>query len=159
MDRYHSAKGTLYKIKNVWNIPAKYELQMPNEAKILNLSLIGGAVIITGYTIKETEVTAKTSCINDHRVMYSFGKGFGDITIDCEGLLGNGHEDNELNNFQESLGKIYEAARLNVAGGKPAIFSIAGAKAIEFHVVGLSVGGYIPEIEVLPFSFIGILSK
>jgi hypothetical protein len=156
--RFFTAKGNLYHISHPWgaSLGAKrFELKLPKGTKALFAEDPDWAIIITGYSMKETEITAKTACINDKRVMYSFGKGFGDMTINCEALLGAQASKCKFENWIE---REYEQARLNSAGGTPAQLSAAGV-AIQFHITGLQIGGYIPELEILPFAWIGVLSK
>ena len=156
--RFFTAKGNLYHIPSPFGkqLGAKrFELKLPQGEQALFAKDPHWAIIISGYSLKETEITAKTACINDKRVMYSFGKGFGDMTVNCEALLGAKASACKFENWIE---KEYERARLNSAGGTPAQLSAAGV-AISFHITGLQIGGYIPELEILPFAWIGVLSK
>lgn len=159
-ERYFAAKGNVYRI-NVHNLPTRYELQLPNDAKSppqAETSPSSGGnwgCIMTGYNLKEEEITAKTACIDDKRVMYSFGKGFGDITVNFEALLGANPKECD---FEQYITSTYDACRLSAAKGKTAKLSVIGGGTIEFHITGLQIGGYIAEFEVLPFSFVGVLA-
>ena len=117
------------------------------------------AVIFTGYTMKENEIVAKAACLNDNRVLYTFGKGFGDITISGEALMGPAYIHS---NFEGVLQTYYELNRASVGGGGAHVSlssTQGGGMALPFFLVGMSVNGYDPTLEILSFSLIGVLSK
>lgn len=168
--RYFTSRGVVYKINN--GTPThKYSLQGEGNGEFFDrgkggktLSGFGLAdseaetvVILTGYQLREQEILGKTACLNDYRVMYSFGKGFGDITINGEALLG---APEQSDSFEAKLKTFYETNRVSQKPDGALKFSTGEAgETFEFFLVGMSVNGYQPEVEILPFSFTGVLSK
>ena len=113
------------------------------------------AILFTGYTITEQEILSKSACLEDKRVMYSFGKGFGDISITGEALLGNSKS---KANFESTLKEFYESNRLS-QNPVPLKLSVIGTNVFEFYLVGVNVAGYNSNYEILPFSLVGVLAK
>ena len=81
---YFPSRGAVYQVKGQGQ--HKYELT-PNTL-FTRSDGKEGTMIFTGYALNEQEIVAKNACLNDQRVMYTFGKSFGDITITGEMLLG-----------------------------------------------------------------------
>ena len=54
---------------------------------------------ITDVTVSDFDITGKVVCLNDKRVLYEFGKGFGSVTVSGEILLG-------LKDFGKKKGKV-----------------------------------------------------
>ena len=168
--RYFTSRGVVYKINN--GTPThKYSLKGAGDGEFFDRGSGGRSlsgfglsdsesetvVILTGYQLREQEILGKTACLNDYRVMYSFGKGFGDITINGEALLG---APEQSDSFEAKLKKFYEANRVSQKTDGAVKFSTGQAgETFEFFLVGMSVNGYQPEVEILPFSFTGVLSK
>jgi len=180
MSRYFTSRGVVYKINN-GTATHKYSLQGSGGGEFFDRGAGGGGpgggaggaaagaaaglvdsesetvVILTGYQLREQEILGKTACLNDYRVMYSFGKGFGDITISGEALLG---APEQSDSFEAKLKTFYETNRVSQKVDGAVKFSTGqAAETFEFFLVGMSVNGYQPEVEILPFSFTGVLSK
>ena len=113
------------------------------------------ATILTGYNVQEQEIVAQAACLNDLRVMYTFGKGFGNIQITGEMLLGAPEAQSSI---EGALFGYYETNRVSVKK-KPLTLSISGGGSIPFYLIGISVNQYNLELELLPFSLTGVVAK
>tara|TARA_B100000579_G_scaffold300828_1_gene250761 strand:- start:6344 stop:6841 length:498 start_codon:yes stop_codon:yes gene_type:complete len=162
--RYFPARGTLHiisggggqKYSSPWEGRAGgVDVGMPESDK-------NWASIITGYTITEKEVTSKMACIDDERVMYSFGKGFGEITIQCEVFLGSPEGNQSIDVIAEIV-NVYEQNRLTSGTGRnvqvPMKLSIAGAGTITYYQTGVDVGNFNPELQILQMNIKGVLAE
>ena len=113
--------------------------------------------LFTGYTLNEQEIVAKNSCLNDQRVMYTFGKGFGDIVINGEILMGAPISNSKA---EADLLKFYEDNRVSKKKKDHLTLSVASeSKVIPFYLVGVSIVGYNVELEILNFRIIGVLAE
>jgi hypothetical protein len=116
---------------------------------------INSATIFTGYTINEQEIVAQAACLNDLRVMYTFGKGFGSINVTGEMLLG-APEARSRNEGQ--LYDYYEKNRVSQLE-KPVSLSLGAGRSLKFFLVGLNISQYSVDFEILPFQLIGVIQE
>tara|TARA_B100000579_G_scaffold300828_1_gene250762 strand:- start:6844 stop:7350 length:507 start_codon:yes stop_codon:yes gene_type:complete len=168
MSTFFAAPGTIYHI-DVYNAPKKFELKLPVSEgspfftqRFASSSFGTGATspiaIITGFSINENEVTAKSTGLENSRMIYGFGKGFGDISVTFDLLLGTSGEDNK-SSMETDFRALFQEARLGNAEGEQAQLSTNTGALINFHITGLKLGGYLPEIEVMSGSIIGVLGE
>ena len=160
--RYFPARGTLHwisggggrKYDSGWTGAEGVDKGMPDSDN-------SWASIITGYTITEKEVTSKMACIDDERVLYSFGKGFGEITIQFEIFLGS-PEANKSFDLINRIIEVYEQKRFTSGTGRniqvPAKLSIEGAGTISYYQTGIDVGNFNPELQILQMTVKGVLA-
>tara|TARA_B100002019_G_scaffold291014_1_gene310052 strand:- start:572 stop:1036 length:465 start_codon:yes stop_codon:yes gene_type:complete len=154
MSDYMPARGTVYLVKGKGN--KKYKLDpdpFTNEGGPGDTLSYG--IIFTGYQLTEQEITAKIACLNDQRVMYTFGKGFGDITINGEVLCG---ATDGSGGGEKALLDYYEENRVNI---KKEALTLSGPKGFtaEFFLTGLTIVQYNTQLEILNFRFQGVLAK
>ena len=161
--RYFPARGTLHIISGGGG--QKYDTGWTNSQGVdkgMPDSDNNWASIIIGYTITEKEVTSKMACIDDERVMYSFGKGFGEITIQCEVFLGS-PEGNQSIDLIAEIVNVYEQKRLTSGTGRnvqiPMKLSIEGAGTISYFQTGIDVGNFNPELQILQMTIKGVLAE
>jgi len=116
------------------------------------------AILFTGYSLNETEIVAKNACLNDQRVMYTFGKGFGDITVNGEILIGA--PSTEGSDSESKLLEFYEENRVSNKKKETLKLSVANeSEIIPFYLVGMSIMQYNVALEILGFRLIGVLAK
>lgn len=58
---------------------------------------------VTSIQVTDFDVTGKVVCLNDKRVIYEFGRGFGTITVQADVLIGNTAISNKSGNFGEVI--------------------------------------------------------
>lgn len=154
MNTYMSTRGTVYKIKGQG--AKKYELD-PNPFKTQKSGqdTLKYGIIFTGFSVNEEEVTSKVACLNDQRVMYTFGKGFGDITVVGEILCG---AVDGAGGGEAEIVKYYEDNRVAQLKKQVTLSGPSGFKA-EFFLVGLSILQYNTQLEIINFRLQGVLAK
>ena len=149
---YFPSRGAIYKVDG--DGIHKYEVQP--ETPFDNGTPEKGITIFTGYTLNEQEIVSKNACLNDQRVMYTFGKGFGNIVITGEMLLGI--PENQGDKEQE-LSTYYESWRVHSKKDEPLTLSGPNGFSKEFYLVGMTVTNYNVAMEILGFRLTGILAE
>lgn len=113
------------------------------------------ATIFTGYNLQEQEIVAQAACLNDLRVMYTFGKGFGNISVNGEMLLGAPEANSAI---ESSLYDYYNTNRVSKLKG-PISISLGAGGSINFFLIGLNINQYNVDYELLPFTLQGIIQE
>lgn len=155
MNTYMPTRGTVYQVTGQGQ--KKYELD-PNPFKTQKgggPDTLAYGIIFTGFSVNEEEVTSKVACLNDQRVMYTFGKGFGDITVVGEILCG---ATDGVGGGESEIVKYYEDNRVSKLKKQITLSGPSGFKA-EFFLVGLSILQYNTQLEIINFRLQGVLSK
>lgn len=147
-----TARGTIYLVTGKGT--AKYKIE-PSLFEAGEPDNPDYAILFTGYTFMEQEVVAKVSCLNDQRVMYSFGKGFGDLSILGEVLCGNYKA---AKGAEKVLSEYYEENRVHSLEA-PIKFSGPENFAKEFYLVGMQIMQYNTAYEILSFRLNGVLAE
>jgi hypothetical protein len=149
-----ASRGTAYYYKGKG--VEKYKLEPdPFKQEKAKQDTLAYAIIFTGFTLNEQEVTAKVSCLNDQRVMYTFGKGFGDISVSGEVLCG---APEDQGGGEQALVEYYETNRVGVLKSPITLSGPKGFTA-EFFLTGLTISQYNTQLEILNFRFNGVLAK
>ena len=111
---------------------------------------IGFDPIIYGPVVHNgRDIVSGVPCFNQKRMLYKFGKDFGNITISGKLILG------PVNSSAQGEGALrswYESNR----GNNAAISSVFG-NAVSFVVNGISIGGIDNEYNILDFTINGVL--
>ena len=141
-----SSRGTIF-IANSEAGSGKFVL-FP-ELKVTETSI----PLIRDILIDDRDIVAKVACLDDMKVIYSFGKDFGSVTIMGECLLGS---DCKSYTSDGDVADYFEENR--ISNKLEAIaFSIAGARAYDFYLTGLQFLNYDPEYNILPFILTGAM--
>jgi|APSaa5957512493_1039668.scaffolds.fasta_scaffold16974_3 hypothetical protein len=151
-ESFLSSRGAIYEVQ--LGTAKKYNLKPKG---LFSKDAPNSVALFTGYTLNEQEIVAKNSCLNDQRVMYTFGKGFGDIVINGEILMGAPISNSKA---EADLLKFYEDNRVSKKKKDHLTLSVASeSKVIPFYLVGVSIVGYNVELEILNFRIIGVLAE
>ena len=146
-----SSRGAIYRVR--LGKARKYRLK-PN---VFKKNTPNSATLFTGYALNEQEIVAKNACLNDQRIMYTFGKGFGDIAVNGEILMGAPQSSGQA---EADLLDFYEKHRVSKAKKETLKLSIASqSKILPFYLVGVSIMGYNVDMEILTFRLVGVLAK
>jgi hypothetical protein len=113
------------------------------------------ATLFTGYNIAEQEIVAQAACLNDLRVMYTFGKGFGNIQVTGEMLLGAPEANSSI---ESSLYDYYNKNRVSKLKA-PISISLGAGGSIKFFLIGLNINQYNVDYELLPFNLQGVIQE
>ena len=113
------------------------------------------ATIFTGYNLSENEIVAQAACLNDLRVMYTFGKGFGNIQVNGEMLLGAPEANSSI---ESALYDYYNTNRVSKLK-EPISISLGAGGSIKFFLIGLNINQYNVDFELLPFSLVGVIQE
>ncbi len=149
-----TGRGTIYLVEGKGEGKYKLDPEISPKSKGGAGDTLEYAILFTGYTLNEQEITAKASCLNDQRVMYSFGKGFGDIAIIGEILCGNPADQG---GGQKIIQDYYEDNRVHVL--EDTVTLSASDATYEFYLTGLSILQYNVNLEILGFRLTGTLAE
>jgi hypothetical protein len=149
-NNFLSGRGAVYVVSS--DKSSKYSLKPP-----LPKGKENAACIITGYSLNETEITSKIACLNDQRVLYSFGKAFGEIHVSGELLLGEAGKTTD-SSMEYDLRDYYDKNRVSKLDDSIG-FSAGKTLTMDFFLTGLSIANYNLEFEILPFTLVGTLVK
>jgi hypothetical protein len=128
--------------------------------------LIGGdsAAYATSIQVMDFDVTGKVICLNDKRVLYEFGKGFGTIKVDGELFIGPAKSGTTgrgaITANDASLGRIIDWFNENRVSARtePLTIQTSGEHGeFVFFASSFSVNGIQPEIGLVSFSITGDL--
>lgn len=108
-------------------------------------------ILITDISTQQTDLVSVMSCLNNVKVMYTFGQMMGNVTIRGNVLLG------PLGSVQSDgvarLDEWYNTYRVSVYK-KPISFCIGG-RAFKMFLTGMAYGAADPELNILPFGAVG----
>ena len=123
---------------------------------------------ITSIQVTDFDVTGKVICLNDKRILYEFGKGFGTIAIQGEVLIGNMGVETSLGKVRGQHNGSYEAL-INWFNEKrvsndptPLTVSAGSATAdtggtFKFYLSSFQLGPIAAETGVTQFQLVGDL--
>lgn len=119
----------------------------------------GGALpmYVTSIDIQDFDVTGKVICLNDKRILYEFGKGFGTITVKGEVLLGR---KDLASKKTGNLGKLIDFFNQKRVSASPKPLSISSGRfggTYKFYLTSFSAGGWNAEFGVCNFTMSGDL--
>ena len=152
---YFPSRGAIYKVDGDGKHKYKLEPELFKKTGSSSISK-NGQILFTGYSLVEKEIVAKNACLNDQRVMYTFGKGFGDIIVTGEMLLGIPEGKSKIEN---ELQEYYEAQRVHTKKEEPLTLTGPSGFTKEFYLVGLSIMQYNVALEILGFRLTGVLAE
>mgnify|MGYP001461555970 CR=1 FL=1 len=116
-------------------------------------------VYLTSIDVSDYDITGKVVCLNDKRVLYEFGKGFGQIAISGEILIGTPAESTHTHGKLKPIIKFFNSKRVSAPGGKAPLTISAGKLGgkFKFYLTTFSFGQIRPEIGLINFQLSGDL--
>jgi len=121
----------------------------------------GGSVgaFVTSIQVNDFDVTGKVICLNNRRILYEFGKGFGSIRIQGNLFIGPPYKGGSENLTQASLASIIDWFNQNrVSEKKESVTVTAGDHGTYTFVVNqFSIDGIETEFDLVSFSMTGDL--
>jgi len=146
MDFFASAKGCVY-VPNAVAGAGFYSLD----------GLGGGAnsspIMILNGGVNDTDIVLPVSTLNNKKVLYTFGRSFGNVTVNGMILLGP-------NGKSATLGSLlgwYQSNRTS-GGGGTVNFSFPGG-AYKLYVVGLVISEADPQFNIQYFQVAGLIAS
>lgn len=116
-------------------------------------------IYITDLMLHDTDITGKLPCLNDTRILYSFGKGFGGFAVSGEVLIGN-TEVNSPSGDLKTITDFFEEHRV-ANSKKPLTIPISGKTrtnmTVSFYLEKYQVGPSVAETGVVQFNLSGTL--
>jgi len=115
-------------------------------------------MFITSVDVSDHDITGKVVCLNDKRILYEFGKGFGTIEIKGEILAGIA----DMKNQNGKISKIIDFFNDKRVSQNPKPLTINGGRfggKYTFYLTHFSAGSWVPELGICNFSMGGDLVK
>jgi hypothetical protein len=112
-------------------------------------------VLFTGVAINHRDVYSQMLCLNNIKVIYSFGQNFGDVTITGEILLGNFGEKTKAQDTVKAVADFFWKNRVSNSLAPVTVSAVAGQYLV--YLVGMDFGDIIPEFHIVPFVLHGVL--
>ena len=112
---------------------------------------------ITSVDVQDYDVTGKVICLNDKRILYEFGKGFGKIELRGEVLLGRTDLASKKGG---KLGNLIDHFNQNRVSKSQKLLTISSGRlggTYKFYLTSFSAGQWNPEIGLCNFSMSGDL--
>ena len=113
-------------------------------------------ILLTGTNLSVVDSYQPVATVQDFKVLYTFGSGFGSAAVSGEVLLGEAGGGG--GGGFGTVVSFFNGNRLS-AKKSPVPLSIQGGGSFNIYVVGLQVGQPDPEYNVQPFSFNGIVAE
>ena len=136
----YPAKGCYYLLGNrnpYYSISPSLDIGYPT---LYDSVVRGGRDIVTGVP-----------CFNDKRVIYIFGKDFGDVRINASVLLGSAEHTDAA---EAGLMNWWHTAR-SASSGKPMSISTLGGGATRYLIQGIGLGGVDAQYNILKVALSG----
>jgi hypothetical protein len=116
---------------------------------------------VTSLSINDFDVTGKVICLNDKRVLYEFGKGFGTLKVDGELLIGPIGSGKTQTATEAKMGSIitwFNDNRVSAKADKqPLTLVTTDHGSFTFYASAFSINSINAEIGLVSFSIIGDL--
>ncbi len=146
-----SAKGTIYSVfPSSGRRPIGYFLMLPAPVQAMNIIPLE-QVLINDVIVNRGDMYSAVSCLNNEKLMYNFGKAFGDITISGTILMGA----NTIGLDERLLHVYFEQFRMS--SFKKPLKVLAGITLYQFYLTGMGIGGTNPEYHTRDFTFTGVV--
>lgn len=116
-----------------------------------------GVILIDNVTIEDQDEYAAVTAIDDYRLIFKFGKGFGQVTINATIYLPS----TGCRGKSELVKKVqdaFDADRLSGDSNKPCKISIAGGAAYPFYPVKLNFIQADASNSTIKFAVAGVLA-
>jgi len=114
-------------------------------------------IYLTSVDVSDFDVTGKVICLNDKRVLYEFGKGFGTIQISGEILMGTPAESKHIHGKLKPIISFFNEKRVSSAGGKTPLTINAGKLGgkFKFYLTTFQFGQIRADIGLINFTMSG----
>lgn len=112
------------------------------------------AILLTGLDMMDSDVVAPVITTEDLKILYVFGKSFGNVSVQGQILLGQaGSDPSKLTGLQDWFNTNRVAN-----SRKPVSLSVAH-KAYTVYMTGLALGGVDPEYNIQTFGLQGLIAS
>ena len=111
---------------------------------------------ITSVDVVDFDITGKTICLNDKRILYEFGKGFGQITIRGEVLLGH-KSAGEKGAKLSKLVSWFNSNRVSKNSKPLTLSSGSFGGTFKYYLTTFNCGNWNPELGICNFTITGDL--
>lgn len=108
-------------------------------------------IIMQSLNVSDQVVNLPVLTLNGIRVLYVYGKAWGDIAVGGLALLGKAGAGDALAKVTE----YYESVNVSNEDGNSVKVSLPGNTGYKFYATGLSIGDPNPEYQFFPFSIQG----
>ena len=112
-------------------------------------------VLFTGVQISQQDVVGRTLCMDNIKILYSFGRNFGDVAITGEILLGNFDDASKAQTTIKNFSDFFWQYRVSNY-----LLPVTVSLLKETYLVyleGLSIGAIDPQTHIMPFMMHGTL--
>jgi hypothetical protein len=113
-------------------------------------------ILLRNAALSDSDVVLPVSTLDKKKILYTFGRAFGDVMIAGTVFLG------PAGNPQDGLSKVIEYMEKHGVGraDKPApvMFSMPGTKGYKIYLVGLKIMEADPELNLHNFQLVGVIA-
>jgi len=118
-------------------------------------------ILINDIRVNDKDIYSTKLCFNDKRILYTYGRAFGTLTIEGEILLGpqgllTEAEEKLTDWFDEYRSTNLDPSNTNGAAGVPKA-SLGNGVSYLFYPVALNTGILDKELNILGFSILGVI--
>lgn len=146
-----SAKGTIYSIfPSFGKRPVGYFLMLPLPVQAANIIPLE-QILINDVIVNRGDMYSAVSCLNNEKLIYNFGKAFGDITISGTILMGS----MSIGIDERALHLYFDTYRMSSL--KKPLKVLAGITLYQFYLTGMGIGTTDPEYHTRDFTFTGVV--
>lgn len=112
----------------------------------------GVPILIQGATLNDTDIVLPTVCLNGLRLVYAFGRDFGEVGVNGMALLGEGGKG------QVDTLKSYVDGRRTSSSGS-AVYLSTPVGGYRIFVIGFGLGMPDSDYQIQPFVIYGKISS
>lgn len=145
-DIFASAKGCVY-APNAQSSKGFYSVDG------LNSGTKESPILIVGVDSKDTDIILPVSMLDKTKIIYTFGKNFGALSILGKILLGPSGSSSSL----KTVMSWFEQHRISENRGSPTNLSFPGGSQ-KVYVYGLQLSPADPEFHIQPFAIVGMVA-
>lgn len=117
----------------------------------------GTLIVIDNIIPKEGDIVTPVEAVDNYRILYTFGKSFGQIFIRGRLCIGATAHAKNGDRLVAVLQQWFEENRVSTKMA-PVNVSIAAGKAYKVYLIDMTLEGADAEFNILPFSFTGAIA-
>lgn len=157
---YLDVRGAFYKVQLLdqsGNARGVYAIEELNRnARDDEMGQLEAPILINSVETTQNDIISQMSCLNNTKVLYTFGQSFGNVAVGGEVLLGPlGNMPTGEKGGTRRLLDFFWTYRVSVYE-RPITVSING-EAFYMYLTGLKLGAVDRELHILPFVLVGTL--
>lgn len=152
MSKLLNARGCFYTVERAGNAPPSRGMYSLSPS--MSPTTRNSPVLINNVAFGKNDIVLPKPCLDNLRVFYTFGKGFGSITVSGEILLG---PVGSMNAGEALLNDYIDKYRVAQINDFIQVSSLSGGVSYPFYLVNGGATGLDPQLHILNFQLQGVL--